>query len=75
MRTIAENDLVVFDFDYPAIADRDFEDVGCQIFQAAFTAADGLAVDIPVKCPDDRVDLIVKAGFYDFITELCFKDL
>ena len=72
---VTENDLVVFDPDYPAIADRDFEDIGCQIFQAAFTAADGLAVDIPVKFPDDRVDLIVKAGFYDFITELCFKDL
>jgi len=71
---VTEDDPAVFNLDDSTVSDGHLEDIGCQIFQATFTAADGLAVDIPVKFPDDRIYLPEQSGLYHCIPEFGPKD-
>ena len=64
---VAEDNLAVFYLYNSTVSDSHLEDIRRQIFQASFTAADGLAIDIPVKFSDGRVYLLEKSGFLQTI--------
>ena len=72
--SVANEDSAVLDFDDSRIGDGNSEDVGGEVFQACFTGAHGLGVDVPVDLPDLRGDLIEETGFFHLISELGFED-
>ena len=71
---VSEEDGVVFDLDDAVIGDSHLEDVRGEVFQACLTGTDGLGVDVPVKVPDFRGDLIEETGFFHGLTKLGLKD-
>jgi hypothetical protein len=71
---VADEDSTVLDFNDSGIGDGDSEDVGGEVFQACFTGAHGLGVDVPVDLPDLGGDLIKEVGLLHFISELGFEE-
>ena len=71
---VAEENGVVFHFDDPAIGDSHFEDIRGKGFEAGFGGTDGLRVDVPVKLPYFRRDLIEEPDFFHGLAELGLKD-
>ena len=71
---VSEEDGVVFHLDDAVIGDSHLEDIRGEVFQACLTGPDGLRVDVPVKVPDFRRDLIEETGFLHGMTKLGFKD-
>ena len=71
---VAEENGIVFHFEDAAIGDSHFEDIRGEVFQAGFRRTDGLGVDVPVKLPDFRRDLIEETGLFYGITELGLED-
>ena len=71
---IANEDDPVLDLYDAGIRDGDSEDVRGEVFQAWFTGAYGLGVDVPVDLPDLRGNLVEEAGLLHFIAELGFED-
>ena len=64
----------VLDFDDARVGDRDFEDVGSQIFEACFAGGYRLRIDVPVDLPHFGRDLIEELGLFDLIAELGPED-
>ena len=71
---IANEDGTVLDFDDARVGDRDFEDVGGEVFEASFAGRYRLAVDVPVGVPDFSGDLIEQSGLFHSIAELGSED-
>ena len=71
---VPEEDGVVFHPDDAIIGDRHLEDIRGEVFDTCFRRTDGLRVDVPVKLPDFRRDLIEEAGFFHGITKLGLKE-
>lgn len=71
---VANEDGGVLDFHDAGVGDRDFEEVGGEVFEAGFRGRDGLGVDVPVDLPGFRGDLIEESCLFHFIAELGSKD-
>lgn len=71
---VLEEDGVVFHLDDAAIGDSHLEDIRGEVFEACFRGTHGLGVDVPVKLPNFRRDLIEEAGFFHDIAELGLED-
>ena len=71
---IANENGAVLDFDDARVGDRDFEDVGSQVFKTSFAGGYRLAVDVPVDLPDLGRDLIEEMRLFHQIAELGSKD-
>jgi len=67
---VAERDAAIFEGEDVSVADSDAKDVGSQIFQGSFAAADGDDVHDPVLLPDVRRDLIEESGLLEEVAEL-----
>jgi hypothetical protein len=71
---VANENRPVLDLQDTRIGDSHSEDVRGEVFEACFAGAYGLGVNVPVKLPDLRGDLIEETGFLHFISELGFED-
>ena len=71
---VANQDDTVFDLQDSGIGEGYSEDVGGKVFEACFTGAYGLGIDVPLTLPDLRGDLIEEWGFSHCISELGLKD-
>jgi len=71
---VANEHHAVLDVDDARVGDRDFEDIGSQVFEASFAGGHRLAVDVPVDLPDFRGDLVEQLGLLYSIAELGPKD-
>jgi len=71
---VFEKNLPVFDFNNAVVRKGHFEDVGCQIFNALRTGANGLTVDHPGLLPDIRADTGSKPALFHLIEKFGFED-
>jgi len=71
---IANQHGTVVDADDARVGDRDFEDVGSEVFEASFAGGDRLAVDVPGDLPDIVGNLIQQFCLLHQIAELGTKD-
>ena len=72
---ITKSDLAVFEFEDAVVAQGHAEDIGGEIFESRWAAADGLTINDPILVPDLRGQLEVEGSFLEGVTELGAEDL
>jgi len=71
---IANEHRTILEVDDARVGDRDFEDVGSEVFEASFAGGYRLAVDVPGDLPDIVGNLIQQFCLLHQIVELGAKD-
>jgi hypothetical protein len=67
---VAKGHLIIFHFQDAIVTDRNPKDIGSQILQSSYSAADGLAMNHPIFLPRLGRDQIKQAGLLQSIAEL-----
>ena len=73
--TIMEGHLAIDYLLYPAVADRDPENIRRQILETGLAGTDRLTVDVPGCLPDLGIDFPQKAELFHLIPKFALEDL
>lgn len=67
---VAERDAAIFESEDVSVADGNAKDIGGQILQGSFAAADSNNIHNPVLLPEVRQDLIKETGLLEQVAKL-----